>query len=586
MAVWEERARTDLTPAFDVRSLTNSWSGSLTALGLSVATGAAFAIRLDAPAFFDNEGRYAEIAREMIVLRDWITPHLDFTLFLNKPPLTSWLAAIVFQWTGPNEWARLVSVGAAMVVLYATCRLGELLYGARGGLVAGVMLATSLGFVLEARTLRPDMLLTAAVVTALLCWQRAEATAERRTPWLAGMYEALGVGVLAKGLVPLVVAGLPIGAVTLREQGWRGIRALRPGLGLVVLAAIVLPWHVAVALRHEGFAWDYVVNQHLLFFLDRKFPRDSEGDTLGFFWAALAGRAFPWIVLVPLTLAEAVRGAARDAAPSERATFLLWAWLGGTMLFFSLAPSRLEHYSLPALPAVALVAAGAWQRAAAGDIGRAAWWMLALAGAALACAGGVGLVYGAALLGQTYWIAQVPELLGLVRPAAVVVLTTGVLGALASVQRRAALLLAVLALGMVPLLAIVLRAEVAAEPLFSWRPVADVLTASVPPETEIVYEAPEEYQLVGGLVFYTGRRITLLEPPGGFIPPTYLAGQMQGMFLSRSEFERRWRAGERLAFVSDTQRRRDDPQGIVPEPFHVIGRFGDRWVLSNVSAAR
>jgi len=101
-----------------------------------------------------------------------------------------------------------------------------------------------------------------------------------------------------------------------------------------------------------------------------------------------------------------------------------------------------------------------------------------------------------------------------------------------------------------------------------------------------VYEAPEEYQLVGGLVFYTGRRITLLEPPGGFIPPTYLAGQMQGMFLARSEFERRWRAGERLAFVSDSQRRRDDPQGIVPEPFHVIGRFGDRWVLSNASAAR
>jgi hypothetical protein len=364
------------------------------------------------------------------------------------------------------------------------------------------------------------------------------------------------------------------------------VRALRPGLGLVVLAAVVLPWHVAVALRHSGFAWDYVVNQHLLFFLDRKFPRDSEGDTLAFFWGAFAGRAFPWIVLVPLAIAEAVRGAARDGAPSERATFMLWTWVGGTLLFFSLAPSRLEHYSIPALPGLALVAARGWQRAATGGVGRAGWGLLALAGALLACVGGVGLLYGAPLLARTYWIGQVPELLGLVRPAALVVLTTGVLAALAAMRRRATPLVASLALGMVPLVTIVLRAEVAAEPLFSWRPVAQVLAAAVPPETEIVYEAPEEYQLVGGLVFYTGRRITLLEPPGGFIPPTYLAGQMQGMFLPRPDFERRWRAGERLAFVSDSQRRRDDPHGMVPEPFQVIGRFGDRWVLSNASAVR
>ena len=131
---------------------------------------------------------------------------------------------------------------------------------------------------------------------------------------------------------------------------------------------------------------------------------------------------------------------------------------------------------------------------------------------------------------------------------------------------------------MIPLVGIVLRAEVAAEPLFSWRPVANVLNASVSPETEIVFEAPEEYQLVGGLAFYTGRRITLLEPPVRFIPPTYLAGRTDEMFLPR--------AGERLAFVSDSQRRRDDPHGLVPDPFHVIGRYGDRWILSSVPPAR
>src|SRR2546428_641423 len=144
-------------------------------------------------------------------------------------------------------------------------------------------------------------------------------------------------------------------------------------------------------------------------------------------------------------------------------------------------------------------------------------------------------------------------------------------------------LVAVLAASMVPLAAIVLRAEGVAETLFSWRPVARALVAAVPPEVAVVFESPEEYQQVGGLAYYTERRITLLEPPG-FVPPTYLAGHAREMFLARAAFERRWRAGERLAFVSDPQRRRDQPTGLVPAPFHVLGRFGDRWVLTSFPA--
>src|SRR5437667_6259814 len=308
-----------------------------------------------------------------------------------------------------------------MVALLAPCRLGALLYGGTTGLVAGLALATSLGFVLEARTLRPDMILTATVVVALLCWQSAERGGARRARWLAGLYATLGVGVLAKGLVPLVLVGLPIAGVALRDAGCGGAGRLRPGLGLLVLAAIVVPWHFVAALRHPGFAWDYVVNQHVLFFFARKLPRDSEGDSRAFFWAAAAGRAVPWVLLVPLTLAEAVRGAARRAAPAARGTFLLWAWAGGLLLFFSFAPSRLEHYSIPALPAAALLAARTWQRARAGGLPRAAWRYLGVVGALVAAAGVMGLVRGRDLLVRTYWIEQVPGLLALGAPAAAVV---------------------------------------------------------------------------------------------------------------------------------------------------------------------
>src|SRR2546428_8781021 len=79
------------------------------------------------------------------------------------------------------------------------------------------------------------MLLTAAVVVALWCWRRAIAADRRRGRWLAAMYVALGAGVLTKGLVPLVVFGIPVALVTLRDEGWRGFGRLRPGLGVAVL---------------------------------------------------------------------------------------------------------------------------------------------------------------------------------------------------------------------------------------------------------------------------------------------------------------------------------------------------------------
>jgi 4-amino-4-deoxy-L-arabinose transferase-like glycosyltransferase len=553
-------------------------SGVGAATALALAAGALLAVRLDVPAFFDNEGRYAEVAREMVLRGDYLTPHLDFVPFLNKPPLVFWLTAAVFRAAGPTEWARLVPIGAAMVALVATCRLGALLWGARTGLVAGVMLATSLGFVLEARTLRPDLVLTAVVVVALLCWRRAVTGVRRRTPWLVGMYAALALGMLAKGPIVLIAPLLTITVVTADESGWRGLAALRPGLGLVVAGTIVLPWHVLAALANPGFAWDYTVNQHLLFLVGRKLPRDSEGDALVFFWGAFAGRAFPWVLLVPLALAEGVRGL-RTRAGDARGTALVWVWLGIVLLFFSATGSRLEHYSLPALPGMALLAARGWQHAGAGTFGGWPWAWLAAVGVLLVLAGGVLAAAGPALLADVYWIAQAPALLALPIPAGAASVVGGGTMLVAALGRLPRLVPAALALVAVPLAAIVVRAEVAVEPLFSWRPAAEAIR-SLPPETEIVFEAPIEYQQVGGLAFYTGRRIALLEPPG-FVPQTYLVPLLADMFLSPADLARRWGSAERLVFVSDPQQRRDRPDGLVPGPFHVVARFGDRWVLAN-----
>jgi 4-amino-4-deoxy-L-arabinose transferase-like glycosyltransferase len=554
------------------------------ALALAGVAAALLALRLDAPAFFDNEGRYAEVAREMLLRRDFVTPTLDFTLFLNKPPLTFWLAALVHWVTGPSEWARLVSVFWAAVTLVATCRLGALLYADAVGLVGGALLAVTLGFVLEARTLRPDMAVAATVAVALLCWRHAIRGDAGRTRWLVAFWATLGVGMLAKGLVPVVLVGIPVALATLREQGVRGVSALRPALGVLVLAAIVLPWHVAVALRHPGFVSDYLLNQHVMTFFDRKPQNDTTGDPLWFFWAAFAARMLPWVVVLPLTLREARRGLGWMAEAAERGTAYLWLWLGGLLLFFSLAPSRLEHYCVPALPAGALLAARVWQRGRRGELPPAAWRVFVAVGVAVTGVGLFGIARGAALLERTYWIAQAPGLLAFAPVAGAVVAATGACMTIAAARRRAGLLFLVLGLGMVPIGAIVVRAEAEAEPLFSWRlPARAALAAG--PDAELVFEAPREYQLVAGLVFYSGRRVTLLEHPE-FVPPAYLRPAMDDMFLSRAEFVRRWNAGDALVLVSNPLLRRDDPAEVAPGPFRVLGRCGDRWVLAPAASAR
>src|SRR5262249_59778334 len=98
-----------------------------------------------------------------------------------------------------------------------------------------------------------------------------------------------------------------------------------------------------------------------------------------------------------------------------------------------------------------------------------------------------------------------------------------------------------------PRLAIGLGAEVEVEPFFSWKPLAIAVRAQLPESVDVVLEAPVEYQLVGGLAFYTRRRITLLEPVD-FTPPTYLKRLRDGLFLSRPQFPRRCKCQVPLPF--------------------------------------
>src|SRR5262249_59685539 len=129
-------------------------------------------------------------------------------------------------------------------------------------------LATTLGFVLEARTLRPDGVLITSVAAALAGWRAAEdASEDRRVRWLALGYVALAVGILTKGLVPVAIVAVPVLVFTLRDHGWGGIRRLRPPPRPPIRGPPPPPWAGLGPTRPPRFRWDYAGEQHLLLFL-------------------------------------------------------------------------------------------------------------------------------------------------------------------------------------------------------------------------------------------------------------------------------------------------------------------------------
>ena len=545
-----------------------------------------FAWRLNRPGFSDTEGMFAEPAREMVVSGDWVTPRMNGEPFLTKPPLMYWLPATVFTLVGPTEYARLWSVLAALATVAATGALGRLLFGDAAGVAAATILATAAGFFVEARMLRADMVLV-LVVTLTLYWyvrlRRGAGVATAVAFWVT-----LGVGMLDKGFVPLVLVGATIATVEIVAGELRPatrmarLRTLHAPWGVLLMTAIVLPWHLLAGARNPGFLWDYVVNQHLLFFFDKKLPRDSIPDSLGLFWAAFFARGLPWSLLLPAAVMHAWRTARIDRARGA-ALRLPATWLATVLGFFSLAVSRLEHYSLPAQPAAALLVGSLLADVIAGRVRVGRGWLV---GPPMVVAL---LAFAVTLRDPTALITTIdPTLAGhgletLIRPA-LLTLAVGLLGfALLLARPRNRMALWAGAATAVALLPFVQIAHERVEPLFSWRPFTRLIRETAPEGSRVFFRAEDEYQLCGGFDYYAERYVDLLAPPA-WVPPTFLAGRTDHLFTPRPEFEQEWRNGTTF-LVADAIDKPGDEAQIAPGPYVLVARAGSRVLLRSRSSA-
>jgi 4-amino-4-deoxy-L-arabinose transferase-like glycosyltransferase len=304
--------------------------------------------------FNPDEGRYAEIPREMVASGDWVTPRLNDLRYFEKPPLQYWATAVTYEVFGQHDWtARLWVALSGFLGLLLTAWIGTRLYGALTGALAALVQGGALLYLGLARISTLDMGLTVtlelALVGLLLLVQRGRSEQGTR---LGALLLAIGVALafLSKGLVGILIPGTVAVCYLLARRDWSLIWRARPWWTLLALALIAAPWVFLVERRNPGFAQFFFVHEQFARFLTRVHQRYQPD---WFFVPVLLLGYMPWTPL----LAAIARRSWLDSRSGDGACLLLSIWVAFSFIFFSLSQSKLIPYILPLFPALSLLTA-------------------------------------------------------------------------------------------------------------------------------------------------------------------------------------------------------------------------------------
>ncbi len=311
------------------------------------------------PYFEPDEGRYTEIPREMLALKDFVLPHLNGVLYFEKPPLYYWFNALSMAVLGVGEFSsRFWSAMLGLLGLVPVFYLGAKARPGRTAWLGVLILATSPLYLALAHLTIIDMTLTFFFTATLACFYLASEEEDRsRARWLwYGAFAGAALTVLAKGLIGVVLPGGIAFAYLLLGSRWSVLKQVPWIRGTLLFLAIALPWHVLAALRSPDFLWFYFVHEHFLRYLTTVSDRT---EPWWFFLPIVIWALLPWTAFLPASLASLARPAALRETLFRRPSpeLFLWLWAAEVVVFFSLSQSKLIPYILPALPPLAVLAA-------------------------------------------------------------------------------------------------------------------------------------------------------------------------------------------------------------------------------------
>lgn len=297
-----------------------------------------------------DEGRFAEIGREMAASGDWLTPRLNGVPHLSKPPLTYWLIGLSIKGLGATEFAaRLPAALAALGTLLGLYLLARSALGEETGLLAALVLLSSPLFFVIARLITTDMLLTCFVtwsVWSLWRWHDSPDCAWRKLRWF---YVFLGLGMMTKGPVAVVLPMMALAGLRWKNPDLH-LRKMQWARGALIVLVITAPWFIAVAGTNVE-VWQYFLGREMVGRVISSVHRREEA--WWYFLPVIAGGMLfwlPWLMVSPVVL--------RGAAPRQQSMIrLCLAWAGLGLILFTISRSKLATYALPLLPPLAVLAA-------------------------------------------------------------------------------------------------------------------------------------------------------------------------------------------------------------------------------------
>jgi 4-amino-4-deoxy-L-arabinose transferase-like glycosyltransferase len=504
-----------------------------------------------------GEAMYALIPREMWASGDWLTPTLNGARYLDKPPLLYWLNLGAYTLLGPSDLAaRLPTLGLALAEVWFTYLIGRRLLGPQAAWLGGFVLLTSVGFFVLHLQILTDHLVSLGLTAAVYVMVRREDAPD----WRGALcfQGALAVGFMGKGFI-----GVAFPLLILAGYAWlRGSRALlRLALdprGWLLFLLLTVPWFAAMEWAHPGFLRHQIINEQLLRFFGRRFPPDIIPFPLGQFWLFVFIWLLPWGVLLPEALYRFFRAPGGPDTPLPRARSLLVLWPAVVLGFFSLSQSRIEYYSLPALPALALITG--WRLTQALEGGRDHWrvWPLLVMGIL-----GLGTYLVLPTLEEIFVanrreFAGMTGILGPVARQVTLAVPLVALGGAAAAWRRP--LLAAAGFGALALLLLFFtwKAYAVLSPLLSDKIPGDFLARQARAGDVVVMEAIEEFEYGASLAYYAGRRLLMVVRRGLPRFPYHVSPE-ENYLISPEQLRELWLGPSRVFLLVD--------QAIIPESY-------------------
>lgn len=518
--------------------------------------------------FRPDEGRYAEIPRQMVASGDWVTPRLNGLKYFEKPPLQYWATAAIYSVFGYDEWtARLWPAALGFIGVLVCAAAAAWLFPGTSMLTVLSVIGGSWGYFLASQYVTLDMGLSFFLTLALIAFLNAfrshqDARGERN--WMLLAWASTALAVLSKGPIGAVLPALAVGAYVLVQRDLRLLKSMYWVPGLALFAALVVPWFVLVSHRNPEFFHFFFIHEHLERYLSTVHERTGPW---WYFVPVIIGAMFPWTPVVPAALRQGWR-MPQDGALHSGRFLVLWSVV--IVGFFSASQSKLPAYVLPALPALLLLVAGTFETLTP----RQQRWPLYAVIAAAVVLGSAGLAAGH-LFQVAAWGALLDDYKIWVLVAALVLAATAWAAARLLRARRVRAYVVVLGLGSLCAAQILMAGLHAVDEYYS----AERLVEQINPSHASFAPAQPFYSIGGfdqSVPFYLGRPVTVVGARGELAMG--IDAEPDKWLPSIDAFRREWSAdGEAYALMSIDRYNMLRADGL---PMHIIARDMRRVIVA------